>query len=113
MEEEVALQSAWLLSQVNSHKSKVVEFERKVILQVEDIWRLEKMGLARVVEGIRQALGHVVKEGTTSAPKVNKGSRTTRKSAKVVTMSLEGGGYPLSLAFGGKFSHKLDHFLPN
>ena len=71
----MALQSAWLLSQVNSHKSKVVEFERKVILQVEDIWRLEKMGLARVVEGIRQALGHVVKEGTTSAPKVNMSGR--------------------------------------
>ena len=41
------------------------------------------------------------------------GSRTIRKSAKVVTMSLEGGLYPLSLAFGGKFSHKLDHFWPN
>ena len=58
-----------------------------------------------------------------------KGSRTIRKSAKVVTMSLEG-GYPLSLAFGGtgvgggsddflslafggKFSHKFDHFWPN
>ena len=57
------------------------------------------------------------------------GNRTIRKSAKVVTMSLEGGdwGYPLSLAFGGtggsdyflslafggKFSHKLDHFWPN
>ena len=58
-----------------------------------------------------------------------KGSRTIRKSAKVVTMSLEG-GYPLSLAFGGtgvgggsddflslafggKFFYKLDHFWPN
>ena len=30
-----------------------------------------------------------------------KGSRTIRKSGKVVTMSLEGGGYPLSLAFWG------------
>ena len=44
-----------------------------------------------------------------------------------MTMSPEGGGYPLSLAFGGregsddflslafggKFSHKLDHFWPN
>ena len=59
---------------------------------------------------------------------MGKGSRTIRKSAKVVTMSLEKGegGYPLSLAlgegegsddflslaFGGKFSHKLDHFWP-
>ena len=62
-----------------------------------------------------------------------KGSRNIRKSAKIVTMSLEGGGeggYPLSLAFGGrgrgfgsdnflslafggKFSHKLDNFWPN
>ena len=57
------------------------------------------------------------------------GSRTRRKNAKVVTMSPEGqGGVPpvtsfwgngggsddfLSLAFGGKFSHKLDHFWPN
>ena len=59
----------------------------------------------------------------------SQGSHTIRKSAKVVTMSLEGGRYPLSLAFGGKrgegledflslafggkFSHKLDHFWPN
>ena len=48
------------------------------------------------------------------------GSRNIRKSAKVVTMSLAFGGRGgrvsvdfSSLAFGSKFSHKLDHFWPN
>ena len=36
---------------------------------------MERMGLARVVEGLKQALGHRVKEVTTSAPKVKMSRR--------------------------------------
>ena len=73
MEEDIALQFAKLLSEVNFHKGKLVELEREVSIQVEEMGKrgLTLVMLAPRVEVAMQAMGPGVRMGQAPAPVVS------------------------------------------